>query len=110
MDRLNIVVICLDTFRADIVGPGKKFSSIATPALDALAAESVRFNRCFTEPGQTIQVRNGCFTGRRGFPYAHGYYGWHEIPDEYPTIAEILLEQGYATGLIADTPHCSNPT
>ncbi len=109
MDRLNIVVICLDTFRADIVGPDKKLSSIETPALDALAAESVRFNRCFTEPGQTIQVRNGCFTGRRGFPYAHGYYGWHEIPDEYPTIAEILLEQGYATGLIADTPHLFKP-
>ena len=109
MDRLNVVVICLDTFRADIVGPGKKLSSTATPALDALAADSVRFNRCFTEPGQTIQVRNGCFTGRRGFPYAHGYYGWHEIPDEYPTIAEILLEHGYATGLIADTPHLFKP-
>ena len=85
MERLNIVVICLDTFRADIVGPNKRFSDIATPSLDALAAESARFNRCFTEPGQTIQVRNGCFTGMRGFPYIHGYYGWHEIPDEYPT-------------------------
>ena len=109
MERLNIVVICIDTFRADIVGQHKQLSSIATPALDALAAESVRFNRCFTEPGQTIQVRNGCFTGMRGFPYAHGYYGWHEIPDEHPTIAELLLEQGYATGLIADTPHLFKP-
>ena len=54
MDKLNIVVICIDTFRADIVGPGKKLSSVATPALDALAAESVRFNRCFTEPGPTL--------------------------------------------------------
>ena len=109
MEHLNIVVICLDTFRADIVGPNKRLSSIATPALDALTAESARFNRCFTEPGQTIQVRNGCFTGMRGFPYAHGYYGWHEIPDEHPTIAELLLEQGYVTGLIADTPHLFKP-
>ena len=63
MDKLNIVVICIDTFRADIVGPGKKLSGVATPALDALAAESVRFNRCFTEPGPTLQVRNGCSNG-----------------------------------------------
>ena len=109
MEKLNIVVICIDTFRADIVGPGKKLSSVATPALDALAAESVRFNRCFTEPGPTLQVRNGCFTGMRGFPYQHGYYGWHKIPDELPTIAEILLAQGYATGLIGDTPHLFKP-
>ena len=109
MEQLNIVAICIDTFRADIVGPGKKFSGVATPALDALAAESVRFNRCFTEPGQTIQVRNGCFTGMRGFPYHHGYYGWHEIPDEHPTIAEILVKHGYATGLVADTPHLFKP-
>ena len=79
------------------------------PALDALAADSVRFNRCFTEPGPTLQVRNGCFTGMRGFPYTHGYYGWHKVPDEHPTIAEILLEQGYATGLIGDTPHLFKP-
>ena len=109
VEQLNIVAICIDTFRADIVGPGKKFSDVATPALDALAVESVRFNRCFTEPGQTIQVRNGCFSGMRGFPYNHGYYGWHEIPDEHPTIAEILLKQGYATGLVADTPHLFKP-
>ena len=109
MKHPNIVVICLDTFRADIVGPNKRFSHVATPSLDALAAESARFNRCFTEPGQTVQVRNGCFTGMRGFPYIHGYYGWHEIPDEYPTIAEILLDHGYATGLIADTPHLFKP-
>ena len=109
MEPLNIVVICLDTFRADIVGPGKQLTHVATPALDRLAAESVRFSQCFTEPGPTVPVRNGCFTGMRGFPFRHGYYGWHEIPRDQRTVAEILVENGYATGLIADTPHLFKP-
>ena len=84
MDPLNIVVICLDTFRADIVGPGHKLSHVKTPNLDQLAAESVRFTRCFGEAQATLQVRNGCFTGMRFFPSILGYYGWHEIPTNIP--------------------------
>ena len=109
MDPLNIVVICLDTFRADIVGPGHKLSHVKTPNLDQLAAESVRFTRCFGEAQATLQVRNGCFTGMRFFPSILGYYGWHEIPDEYPTVAETLVRNGYSTGLIGDTPHMFKP-
>ena len=109
MERPNIVVICLDTFRADIVGPDKKLSHVVTPALDQLAAESVRFNQCYAEALATLQVRNTNFTGMRGFPFKHGYYGWREIPGEYPTLAEHLVRAGYATGLIGDTPHMFKP-
>ncbi len=109
MDTPNVVVICLDTFRADIVGRNKKLSHVATPALDQLAAESIRFNRCYGDALATLQVRNTNFTGMRGFPFKHGYYGWHEIPREYPTLAEHLVRAGYATGLIGDTPHMFKP-
>lgn len=109
MEHLNIVVICLDTFRADLVGPGYRLSRVATPALDQLAAGSVRFNQCFGETLATLQVRNTNFTGMRMFPFKHGYYGWHEIPREYPALAEHLVEAGYATGLIGDTPHMFKP-
>ena len=68
MDPLNIVVICLDTFRGDIVGPGHKLSHVKTPNLDQLAAEAIRFTRCFGEAQPTLQVRNGCFTGMRFSP------------------------------------------
>ena len=39
MDMLDIVVVCIETFRADIVAPGKKLSSVGTPALAALRLE-----------------------------------------------------------------------
>lgn len=109
MNKPNIVVICLDTFRADIVGQGKKFSHIRTPALDQLYDQSIRFNQCYGEALATLQVRNTNFTGMRGFPFKNGYYGWHEVPKGYPTVAEHLVSGGYATGLIADTPHIFKP-
>ena len=109
MDRLNIVVICLDTFRADLVASDSRFGHVATPALDRLAAAAARFTQCYTEPGPTVQMRNGSFTGMRGFPFPDGYYGWHEIPRRQRTTADILVEHGYATGLIADTPHIFKP-
>jgi len=41
---MNVVAIVMDTFRADIIGAGKKLSFVQTPNLDRLAAESIVFD------------------------------------------------------------------
>ena len=116
---MNIVCICLDTFRADIVGDGKRYSHVQTPNLDDFAAESVRFTRAFGEGQPTLQVRRALFTGMRSFPWRYNFDrrghwhhapGWHKIPPHQDTIAEVLLERGYLTALIADTYHMFKPT
>lgn len=116
---MNVICVCLDTFRADIIGPGKKFSHIQTPNLDAFAAESIRFTQAYGEGQPTLQIRRGLFTGMRSFPWRfnfdrrghwHHAAGWHKIPPEQDTIAEVLLERGYLTALIADTYHMFKPT
>lgn len=116
---MNLICICLDTFRADIIGGGKKFSHARTPNLDALASESVRFTRAFGEGQPTLQVRRANFTGMRSFPWKYNFDrrghwhhapGWHKIPPEQETLAEVLLERGYLTALIADTYHMFKPT
>ena len=116
---MNIICICLDTFRADIIGSGKKYSHTQTPNLDAFANESIRFTRAFGEGQPTLQIRRGLFTGMRSFPWRfnfdrrghwHHAPGWHKIPPEQDTIAEVLLERGYLTALIADTYHMFKPT
>ena len=45
---MNIIVICLDTFRADLIGEGK-LAFVQTPNLDAFGKESVIFDRAFGE-------------------------------------------------------------
>ena len=70
---MNVICVCLDTFRADIIGPGKKFSHIQTPNLDAFAAESIRFTRAFGEGQPTLQIRRGLFTGMRSFPWRFNF-------------------------------------
>ena len=69
MKNMNLVVICADTFRADIIGKNKKLSFVKTPYLDTLAQESVVFDKCFGEGEPTIPVRRCLFTGIRSFPW-----------------------------------------
>ena len=116
---MNVICICLDTFRADIVGPNKKLSFVETPNLDAFAEESVIFDRAFGECQPTLQTRRSLFTGRRTFPFRYNFDrrghwhhapGWHKIPPEQDTLAEILVANGYLTGMVADTYHMFKPT
>ncbi|MEE2752579.1 MAG: sulfatase [Candidatus Latescibacterota bacterium] len=116
---MNVIVICCDTFRADIIGSGKKLSFVNTPHLDALAAESVVFDRCFAEGLPTIPLRRCVFTGKRSFPWQFeteneglqpAGAGWHPIPHELDTLAEILHDSGHVTGLVSDVYHMFKPT
>ena len=63
MDKLNIVVICIDTFRADIVGPDKKLSNVATAALAALTLEYDSLSSRMNRRTRATQVRRR--VGRR---------------------------------------------
>ena len=66
-DRPNIVVIVIDTLRADhVYGPRAQ-----TPTMDALAREGLRFTRAFPEAMPTVPARKSILTGRRQFPFRH---------------------------------------
>jgi len=118
--KYNLIVICCDTFRADIVGDDQKLSFVKTPNLDRLAKESVVFTRCYPEGLATMPVRRCFFTGIRTFPWRFDTpcegmhmrvgYGWHPIPHEQDTMAELLHDAGYVTGFIADTFHLFKPS
>lgn len=116
---MNIVLICLDSFRADCIAAAGRNSFINTPHLDRLAAEGILFENAFGEGQPTIQFRRALCTGMRSFPWRTHYdtkgswpnaMGWHKIPPEQPTLAEILLDAGYTTTLVSDTYHMFKPT
>jgi arylsulfatase A-like enzyme len=115
----NVIVICVDTFRADLGDGGGKLGFVRTPNVDRLRAESVAFTRCFGEGEPTIPVRRCLFTGVRSFPWRFetaneglqpAGSGWHPIPHEHDTLAERLHDAGWLTGFLADTYHMFKPT
>ena len=116
---MNVVLICLDTYRADCVRAAGRNDFIRTPNMDRLINEGVLFNNAFGEGHPTIQYRRALITGMRSFPFDRDYdtkglwpviAGWHKVPPEQPTLAEVLLENGFSTGLAADTYHMFKPT
>ena len=68
-DRLNLVVITLDTTRADRMGAyGAK--DVETPAFDRLAREGVLFEQAVSVAPLTLPAHASMFTGK--FPPEHG--------------------------------------
>ncbi len=96
---MNVIWIVADTFRRDHIGAyGNK--TIHTPSLDQLAARSVRFDNHYVASFPTMPNRADNFTGR----FAASFMSWEPLPDGQVTLAQILLQKGFRTVGIADTP------
>ena len=65
----NILLITLDTTRADHVG-AYGYPLARTPTLDLLAREGVLFERALTSAPITLPAHASLFTGT--YPFAHG--------------------------------------
>jgi arylsulfatase A-like enzyme len=119
---VNIILVIFDSLRKDCVGVygSPPWWKIQTPHWDALARESLVFTRAFPESLPTLPARRAIYTGRRVYPFDKGDFrikgdfvgapGWGPIPEDHPTLAEILKENGYRTGLIADVYHMFKPS
>lgn len=94
---VNVLVVTLDTLRADRVG-AYGYAAAKTPALDALAARGARFAQATTTTPLTLAAHTSLFTGT--FPGHHGVRdntGFH-VDDGLTTLAEVLAAKGYRTG------------
>jgi arylsulfatase A-like enzyme/Flp pilus assembly protein TadD len=94
---LNVVVVTLDTTRADRLGC-YGFSRIETPHLDALARQGVVFENATATAPLTFPSHSSMFTGL--IPPHHGARdnGGFFLDDARTTLAERLKAAGYATG------------
>jgi arylsulfatase A-like enzyme/Tfp pilus assembly protein PilF len=93
----NLLLVTLDTTRADRLGP-YGYSGVPTPVLDRLAAEGVVFDRAITAAPLTLPAHTSIMSGL--YPPRHGVRdnGGFFVPDDTVTLAERLREQGYRTG------------
>lgn len=94
---LNLLVITLDTTRADRLG-AYGYAQAGTPNFDALAQEGVLFDHASSAAPITLPAHSSIFTGR--FPPQHGVRdnGGYFLNDKEQTLAETLKARGYATG------------
>jgi len=94
----NVLVIVLDTLRADRLGC-YGHERPTSPFLDALAAEGARFHRASSTSSWTLPSHASLFTGR----YLHEHGADINVPLDrsHPTLAEVFAAHGYSTGAFA---------
>lgn len=93
-DVPNILWVTLDTVRADHVGAYG--SRVQTPSFDRVAREGALFTRAFAPLAVTGPSHTTMLTGAG--PWKHGILlNGIPVPDDLPTLPEILQENGYRT-------------
>jgi len=96
---VNVVVITIDTLRADHLGC-YGYKLIHTPHIDALASESARFERAYTPVPVTLPAHTVIFTGT--YPTLSGVHDFsgNKLNSSQPTLASVLKQEGYTTGAV----------
>ena len=94
--RPNILIITIDTLRADHLGC-YGYGITRTPAIDRLAREGVRFTDAIAAAPITMPAHTSLFTGL--LPPAHGVRdnGAYALGNDAVTLAERLHDAGYTT-------------
>jgi arylsulfatase A-like enzyme len=96
---MNVIWIVADTLRRDRMGC-YGHPTVRTPALDALAARSVRFDRAYVAGFPTMPARADHFTGR----FTMSFMRWEPLPPDAGTLAQLLSTAGFHTAACVDTP------
>ena len=100
-ENLNVLLVTLDTTRADRIGVyGRALggSPPETPALDRLAAEGAIFLQASAVTPLTLPAHSTIMTGL--LPGAHGVRdnGGFRLAEERKTLAEVFQAAGFHTG------------
>jgi len=100
--RPNIVLIMADDMGYSDLGCYG--SEIATPNIDRLAAEGMRFAHAHVTIAVCQPSRSALMTGR--YPHRSGGEGfWHLRRAGVPTLPEILRAAGYRVGILGKVGH-----
>jgi arylsulfatase A-like enzyme len=96
----NVVVIVLDTLRADHLGAYGDARNLS-PGFDALARQGTIFEDAYANAPWTVPSHASLFTGLSA--RAHGATTLHHrwLDDRFTTLAETLKAQGYSTAMIS---------
>jgi len=100
----NVLLVTIDTLRADRVGPRPDRASL-TPFLDALAGRGLRYSAAYATapwtPPSMASVLTGLYPSRHGvrrnITFGEQLVAQEVLPDDLPFLPELLQGEGYAT-------------
>ncbi len=110
-ERRNVVLIVIDSLRADHVGCYGA-QRMHTPNLDQLARSAVRFTSVYPEAMPTVPARRSLMSGRRAYPF-RGWEpwagmakrpGWEPIRPGAETLISSFRRAGWWTAYVTDNP------
>jgi arylsulfatase A-like enzyme len=93
----NIVIIAIDSLRADHLGC-YGYPKATSPAIDALAAESIVFDSAFASGIPTMPSFTTLYTGLH--PYRHGivaHVGKRRLSEKILLLPQMAKQRGYVT-------------
>ncbi len=91
-----VLVMCDDLGWGDVGFNGSQIAR--TPNLDAMAANSLKFNRWYSQAPVCSPTRGSVLTGRHPYRYEIPTANAGHMKPEELTLAEALKTKGYATG------------
>ncbi len=92
--RPSILLVTLDTTRADAIGPDA--ADVATPAFNNLAARGRRFRQAYATVPETLPSHASMMTGL--YPAGHGVHeNARTVGPDRAVVAERLKQAGYRT-------------
>ena len=94
---LNVLLVTVDTLRADRVGC-YGYAGAKTPTLDRLAAGGVRFADTYAQVPLTLPSHCSIMTGTYPIDHLVRNNGTYALGPDVPTLASLLKARGYATG------------
>lgn len=94
---MPVILISIDTLRSDHL-PVYGYKGVATPAIDALRADSILYERAYSHVPMTLPSHVTILTGM--LPADSGIRDnvGNRLSSSVPTLAELLKKNGYATG------------
>jgi len=99
----NVVVVMVDTLRADHLG-AYGYGRDTSPRFDALAAGSVLFENARAQAPCTFPSANSALTSRDPSAFVGQPHGDLGIPEAIPDLATLLAARGYRTYAVSASP------
>jgi choline-sulfatase len=100
--RPNILLITIDTLRADHVGCYGA-ANVKTPTMDALAKDGILFEHAFSQVPLTWPSHAAILTGT--YPFQNGVQDFtgHPLAPQFRSAAQAFKQAGYATGAVVSS-------